>query len=55
LSLGMSLERTGKTADAVREYRTYLEMEPGAPEAAKLKEHLEALGSGRATKPSSVS
>jgi predicted RNA polymerase sigma factor len=40
----MSLEQVGRVADAAREYRTYLEMEPSAPEAAQLKAHLEALG-----------
>jgi Flp pilus assembly protein TadD len=55
LSLGMSLERVGRVAEAVTEYKKYLEMEPSAPEAAKLKAHVEALAAGRASKSSSAS
>ena len=44
VSLGISFEKVGRTADAVREYRQYLEMAPAAPNAASLKQHLEALG-----------
>jgi Flp pilus assembly protein TadD len=55
LSLGMSLERVGRIADAVKEYKTYLEMEPSAPDAAKLKAHVEALAAGRASRPASAS
>src|SRR5438128_8277027 len=47
LSLGISLEKTGKVADAQREYAQYLEMEPSAPEAEKLKAHIQALASGQ--------
>src|SRR5438128_7588721 len=47
LSLGISLEKTGKVADAQREYAQYLDMEPSAPEAEKLKAHIQALASGQ--------
>jgi len=43
LSLGMSLEKTGKTGDARREYQQYLDMNPEAPEAEKLKAHLKGM------------
>lgn len=48
LSLGTSLEHIGRVADAAREYRTYLQMVPNAPEAAPLKAHLEALAAAQA-------
>jgi Flp pilus assembly protein TadD len=48
LSLGISLEKTGKVADARQEYAQYLEMEPSAPEAEKLKAHIQALAGGQA-------
>ena len=47
LSLGISLEKTGKPADAQREYQQYLDMAPWAPEAEKLKAHLKALAAGQ--------
>jgi len=47
LSLAISLEKTGKVADAQREYAQYLEMDPSAPEAQKLKAHMQALASGQ--------
>jgi len=51
LSLGMSLEKTGKAADAAREYTQYLAMDPSAPEAEKLKAHIQALASGSGQRP----
>ena len=46
LSLGISLEKTGDIDDAQRQYRQYLQMAPDAPEAPRLKAHLQTLGSG---------
>jgi Flp pilus assembly protein TadD len=51
LSLGISLEQIGRVADAGREYRTYLQMDPGAPEAGPLKAHLEAMAPLQAARP----
>ncbi|HMF93872.1 MAG TPA: tetratricopeptide repeat protein [Vicinamibacterales bacterium] len=43
----ISLEQLGRTPDAVREYRRYLEMRPSAPDAPRLRAHLEALASAQ--------
>jgi Flp pilus assembly protein TadD len=52
LSLAMSLERTGRPADARREYARYLEMSPDAPDASKIRAHVEQLAvSPAAAKP----
>jgi Flp pilus assembly protein TadD len=55
LSLAISLEKTGKLADARLEYATYLEMEPTAPEAEKLKAHLQILAAGQPAAPKTAS
>jgi Flp pilus assembly protein TadD len=51
LSLGTSLEQVGRVAEAAREYEIFLEMAPTAPEAEKLRAHLEALASARKRSP----
>jgi regulator of sirC expression with transglutaminase-like and TPR domain len=38
-------------AEAAREYEIFLEMAPTAPEAEKLRAHLEALASARKRSP----
>jgi Flp pilus assembly protein TadD len=43
LSLAVSLEAGGRGGDAAREYQKYLDMAPSAPDAAKVKAHLDAL------------
>jgi hypothetical protein len=49
------LERVGRTADAVREYKTYLSMDPVGPDSGRLKEHVDALSARSGGKPSSAS
>jgi len=44
LALGNSLARAGRIPDAQRAFRRYLELEPEAPDAAKVKAHIDALG-----------
>ena len=43
--LGITLEKVGRIPDAIRAYRRFLELEPGAPDAEKVKAHIETLGS----------
>ncbi len=43
LSLAMSLEKTGKMDEARQEYQQYLDMMPWAPEAEKLRAHLQQM------------
>jgi Flp pilus assembly protein TadD len=43
----VSLEQLGRTADAIREYRRYLEMRPSAPDASRLRAHIESLASAQ--------
>ncbi len=52
LSLGRSLEQVGRVADAVKEYRVFLEMAPTAPDAAQLKTHVNSLAERVAKPPS---
>lgn len=47
ISLAISLEKLGRIPDAVRAYRRFLEMDPGSPEAEKVRAHAEALGSAQ--------
>jgi len=47
LSLARSLEEVGRVADAAREYETYLEKAPSAPDAESLRAHLKTLPSPR--------
>ena len=50
--LGITLEKVGRIPDAIRAYRRFLELEPGAPDAEKIKAHIESLGSAQpATRP----
>jgi Flp pilus assembly protein TadD len=50
LSLGISLEQVGRTTEAAREYRIFLEMHPTAPEAAPLKAHLDTMAPAQAAR-----
>lgn len=43
VSLAISLEKVGRTTDAIREYHAYLEMAPSAPDAGRVKAHIDAL------------
>jgi len=47
VALAMSLEKVGRIPDAVRAYQRFLEIEPGAPDAEKVKAHVESLGSAQ--------
>jgi Flp pilus assembly protein TadD len=46
LALGNTLQSLGKLAEARQAFETYLEMEPSAPDADKVKAHIEALSAG---------
>ena len=43
MSLAITLEKLGRLPEAAREYRRFLEIEPGAPDADKVKAHVESL------------
>ena len=43
LALGNSLQSVGRLPEARRAFETYLQMEPSAPDAAKVKAHIETL------------
>jgi tetratricopeptide (TPR) repeat protein len=45
--LAMSLEKIGRIPEAVRAYQRFLEIEPGAPDAEKVKAHIESLESAQ--------
>jgi tetratricopeptide (TPR) repeat protein len=45
LALGVCLEKVGRLSDAGREYQTYLDMAPAAPDADKVRSHLQTLPS----------
>ncbi len=56
LALGNSLQAAGRLPEARKAFETYLEMEPSAPDAAKVKAHIEVLSaaiSARAPAPGS--
>ena len=53
LALGNSLQSVGRIADARRAFETYLEMEPNAPDAAKVKAHIEVLSAAASAPPAS--
>jgi Flp pilus assembly protein TadD len=46
LSMALSLEQVGRTADARREYKQYLDLAPSASDVDTVKAHLQSLGSG---------
>ena len=48
LALGDSLAKVGRLTDAQRAFRQYLELEPEAPDAAKVKAHIDTLGAAAA-------
>ena len=48
LALGNSLAKAGRLTDAQRAFRQYLELEPEAPDAAKVKAHIDTLGAAAA-------
>ena len=43
LALGNSLQAAGRLPEARKAFETYLQMEPSAPDAAKVKAHIETL------------
>jgi Flp pilus assembly protein TadD len=43
LALGNSLQAVGRLPEARKEFQTYLELEPSAPDAGKVKAHIETL------------
>lgn len=45
LTLGVSLEAFGRRDEAVKEYLRFLQLQPNAPDAARLRAHLQTLGS----------
>lgn len=47
VSLAISLEKVGRTTDAIREYHAYLEMAPSAPDAGRVKTHIDALAAAQ--------
>ena len=47
LSLAICLEKTGRISEALRSYRRFLEIEPGSPDAEKLKAYVETLASAQ--------
>jgi len=44
LSLGVSLETVGRRDEAIKEYQRFLQLQPAAPDADRLRAHLQALG-----------
>jgi tetratricopeptide (TPR) repeat protein len=48
LNLGNSLAKAGRLTDAQQAFRRYLELEPEAPDAAKVKAHIDTLGAAAA-------
>jgi regulator of sirC expression with transglutaminase-like and TPR domain len=46
LSYGLALEAASRRSDAAAAYRRYLELEPTAPEAEKVRAHVAQLESG---------
>lgn len=49
LALGNSLQAAGRLPDARKAFEKYLEMEPSAPDAARVKAHIEALSAAGAS------
>ena len=47
LELGVCLEKLRRLADAGREYQTYLDMAPAAPDVEKVRSHLQSLPRAR--------
>jgi predicted Zn-dependent protease len=47
LSYGVCLETVGRRDDAIQEYRRYLLLQPSAPDAERLREHLQDLGANK--------
>ena len=54
LGLGNSLQAAGRLAEARKAFETYLGMEPSAPDAAKVKAHIEVLSAAISTKSASA-
>lgn len=54
LELGSCFQSVGKLADARKAFETYLEMEPSAPDAEKVKAHIEALAASSAQSATSA-
>jgi Flp pilus assembly protein TadD len=46
LALAVCLEKVGRLTDAGREYQSYLDMAPAAPDADKVRSHLQTLAGG---------
>jgi hypothetical protein len=51
----MAFERVGRTGDALREYKTYLSMDPNGADAGRLREHVDTMAARGATQSASVS
>lgn len=51
VALGNSLAKTRRFTDAQREFRLYLELDPAAPDAAKVKAHIQTLAAAAAPPP----
>lgn len=47
LALAITLERSGRMPDAVRSYRRFLELEPGSPDAEKLRAYLDSFNAAQ--------
>jgi tetratricopeptide (TPR) repeat protein len=54
LALGNSLQAAGRLPEARTAFETYLGMEPSAPDAAKVKAHIEVLNAAISTKSASA-
>jgi Flp pilus assembly protein TadD len=55
LALGNSLQAAGRLPEARKAFEKYLEMEPSAPDAAKVKAHIEALSAAISAQPAAGS
>ena len=51
LALGNSLQSVGRLPEARKAFETYLQMEPSAPDAAKVKAHIETLAAAINARP----
>jgi tetratricopeptide (TPR) repeat protein len=51
LALGNSLQAAGRLPEARKAFETYLQMEPSAPDAGKVKAHIETLSAAISARP----
>jgi tetratricopeptide (TPR) repeat protein len=47
LAYAVSLDQLKRTADAIKQYRAYVEMQPTAPDAEGVRERIRSLGAGQ--------